>query len=197
MGVKRTRKSEVHSFNDKNGNTTVEIVSPTKISEPKSTWGQLVDSVLKVENPSLLANRLRRELTIPKEELKSYAAILEAVNTSASNYEDACILFRAAKNEELRYSLEAAERLGVMRSDAQSELMSEYKLKERRSPTADDIMDRIMANWPDEYKRIVQKQNALHASVRILENLAKAWFSRCNDLRTMADLIARRGKQWD
>lgn len=170
------------------------VVSEVKYAEPGIAWGNVIRDVLRIDNPAALAKRLRAELVMSDEERSSYGSLISALDKSAKNYDDAYILFRAAKVEEARFSLEIRERFEIMKSHATNELMEEYKDKKRRSPTNDDIEDRILANWPDEYRHLRTKEAELHAAMRSLETLAKAWSSRCADLRSMADMFTKRRK---
>jgi hypothetical protein len=161
-------------------------------AEPGIAWGNVIRDVLRIDNPAWLAKRLRGELTLSDEGRSSYGSLLAALDRSARNYDDAYMLYRGAKVEESRFALELRERFEVMKEHASSELMDEYKEKKRRSPTTEDIEDRMMSSWPDEYRHLRTKEAELHAAVRSLETLAKAWSSRCADLRAMADMFTAR-----
>lgn len=149
-------------------------------------WGNVVEDTLWIADPAGLARRLRGELSLGNDRT-SYGQVLEALDRSARNLDDAGRLFRAAKLEEERYTATVAERLEVLRSHARSELMDEYREKKRPSPTQKDIEDRIVANWPDQHRTIATRIAELHHTVRSLETLQSAWSSRCADLRIMAD----------
>lgn len=149
-------------------------------------WGNVVTDSLDIKDPPGTAKRLREELSLG-DERTSYGAVLQALDRSARNLDDAGRLHRAAKLEEESYAAKVAARLEVLRSSAQAELMEEYHRKERRSPTNDDVEARIVANWPDEYGAINERKARIHAAVATLETLRDAWASRCADLRVMAD----------
>lgn len=157
-----------------------------RIPLPSVGWGNVVTDTLTIKDPAGLAKRLRDELSIG-EERTSYGVVLEALDRSARNFDDAGRLFRAAKVEEETYTLRAGERIEVMRSSALAELMAEYRDKKRPSPTARDIEDRVLASWPEDYRMLQAKIAELHGAVRSLETLCSAWSSRCADLRIMAD----------
>lgn len=153
-------------------------------------WGNIVVDSLRPKDPAALARRLREELSLG-EERTSYGIVLEALDKSAKNIDDASRLYRAAKLEEETYERQVAERLEVMRTNALQELMAEYQAKRRPSPTQDAIRDRMVCNWPDEYGAIQGRIAELHALTRSLENLLEAWKSRAADLRIMAGQAAR------
>lgn len=153
-------------------------------------WGNIVVDSLRPKDPAALARRLREELSLG-EERTAYGIVLEALDKSAKNIDDASRLFRAAKLEEETYERQVAERLEIMRTSALQELMAEYQAKRRPSPTQDAIRDRMVCNWPDEYGAIQGRIAELHALTRSLENLLEAWKSRAADLRIMAGQAAR------
>lgn len=150
-------------------------------------WGSVVTDSLKIRDPAGLARRLRSELELGPERRHNYGHLLEALDRSARNYDDAGRLHRASKLEEEHYQASVAERLEVMRTSALAELMAEYREKARPSPAQRDVDDRMVANWPDEYRNIRERLSELHGATRSLEVLRDAWFSRCADLRVMAD----------
>jgi hypothetical protein len=157
---------------------------------PGVAWGNLVTDTLKIGNPATLAQRLRDELTLGDERV-SYGSVVAALDRSAANLDAAGRLHRAARVEEARFELECAGRVGLLRSTAQDQLMAEYKEKRRRSPTNDDIEERVLSMWPDEYSSIKRRISELHAATRSLETLRDAWASRCADLRIMAQRAAQ------
>lgn len=157
-----------------------------KVPRPSVAWGNVVVDTLKIKDPAGLARRLRSELELGDGRTE-YGRVLEALDRCARNLDDAGRLHRAAKLEEETYTLDRAERLEIMRSSALAELMGEYKAKARPSPTQKDVEDRMLANWPEEYRTIRARLAELHAAVRSLETLRDAWASRCADLRIMAD----------
>lgn len=153
-------------------------------------WGNIIVDSLKLKDPASLARRLRDELSLG-EDRTAYGIVLEALDKSAKNVDDASRLYRAAKLEEESYERQVGERLEVMRTKALAELMAEYQAKRRPSPTAEAIRDRMVANWPDEFHTIEGRKAELHALTRSLENLMEAWKSRAADLRIMAGQVAR------
>jgi hypothetical protein len=157
---------------------------------PGVAWGNIIRDTLKIRDPAGLAKRLRAELTI--EDQTSYGQIVNSLNRAANNYYDAGRLYRAAKIERDEFESILNERFEVMRTDVTKELMAEYKLKLRRSPTKDDIEDRIISKWPSEYKTLKKRLSELHGAVRSLEVLMKAWQSRGADLRVMAERVRAR-----
>lgn len=156
-----------------------------------TAWGSIVQTRLAIKDPDTLAKRLRSELQLGSEKRASYAHVLEALDRSARNRDDAARLARAAKLEDERYSLVAAERLEVLRSQAIAELRKEYDAKKRSNPTKQDIEDRMLQNWPVEYRSIKAKIAELHGAMRSLESLRDAWESRSADLRAMIEKVAR------
>lgn len=154
---------------------------------PGVAWGNVISDTLDVKDPAKVAKRLRAELELGPHDRTQYGAVLEALDRSDRNHDDAGRLYRSAKAEEARFNLECQERLEVMKSSSLTELMDEYKEKKRRSPVNDDIEDRMMSNWPDEYRAIKSRQANLHQAVRSLETLVAAWASRCPTLRIMAE----------
>jgi hypothetical protein len=153
-------------------------------------WGNIVRDTLRVSDPAGIAKRLRDELSLG-EDRTSYGLVLEALDKSARNIDDASRLYRAAKLEEENYERLTAERMEVMRTRALGDLMGEYQAKKRPSPTIDAVKDRMIANWGDEYHAIEGRRGELHALTRSLENLLEAWKSRAADLRIMAGQAAR------
>jgi hypothetical protein len=149
-------------------------------------WGNLVTDSLRIEDPAALGRRLREDLEIGDGRTE-YGVVLEAMDRSAHNLDAATRLFRAAKIEEEKYEIATAARLSVLRERAMEELQAEYVKKLRKSPTLQDIEDRIMKHWPDEYRAIRVRKAELHGTVRTIEGLVHAWSSRCADLRVMAD----------
>lgn len=174
--------------------TTEPTGEPSLDLEPGIAWGNVIRDTLKVGNPVALAARLRDELILTEAERSSYSAILKALDAAAKNHDDSYLLYRVAKLEDQRFMIDVRDRLEVMRSAALQELMDEYKAKTRKSPTNDDIEDRMVVNWGDEYRHIQRRKNELHAAMRTLENLAKAWASRCQDLRVMAGMFSNNRK---
>lgn len=166
-------------------------VSDKKVQsvQPGVAWGNIIRDSLKIKDPAGLAKRLREELEL--NDHTSYGEIINSLNKAAKNYDEAGRLHRAAKIEEVQFELVVKERLEVMRSQAVSELMTEYKAKARRSPTNDDIEDRMIQQWPDEYKDLKTRQAELHGAVKSLEILVRAWQSRGADLRVMAERATR------
>lgn len=153
-------------------------------------WGNIITDTLRIPDPHAVARRLRDELSLG-DERTSYGIVLEALDKSAKNIDDASRLYRAAKLEEENYERNTAERVEVMRTNALGDLMAEYQAKKRPSPTAEAIKDRMIANWGDEYGTIERHRGELHALTRSLENLLEAWKSRAADLRIMAGQVAR------
>lgn len=156
---------------------------------PGVAWGNIIRDTLKIKDPAGLARRLRAELVL--DDHTSYSLIIESLNKAASNFDEACRLHRAAKIEELEYKLVVDERMEVMKTAALDELMYEYHSKQRKSPTVDDTEQRMLKNWPDEYRALKVKTAELHGAVRSLEKLMEAWKTRSADLRVMADRAAR------
>lgn len=156
---------------------------------PGVQWANIVTDTLKIGNPSALATRLREELTLGDDRV-SYGIVIAALDKSASNLELAARLHRAAKTEDQRFAAECNERLEVLRSTALAELMVEYHEKRRRSPTKEDIEDRMVMNWPDEYRSIKSRMSELHNATGALESLRDAWASRCADLRIVANRVS-------
>lgn len=149
-------------------------------------WGNVVTDTMRIDDPAKLTERLRQELLLG-DGRTDYGRVLNALDRSAKNLDDAGRLYRAAKAAEEKYEIEANERLEVLRTGARDELMQEYKAKQRPSPTLKDIEDRIVSNWPDEFKTIKGRLSEMHGTTRSLETLQAAWSSRCADLRIMAD----------
>lgn len=167
--------------------------SPGPVDAPRysTAWGGVVKSSLAIKDPDAMSRRLRSELELGPEKRSSYAHVLEALDRSARNLDDAHRLCRAAKLEDERYERLAGERIEVLRSAALKELQAEYQNKKRPSPKKDDIEDRLLRDWPVEYRTIRDRIAELHGTVRSLEGLRDAWASRCADLRIMADKAAR------
>ncbi len=157
-----------------------------KYPRPGVAWGNVVTDTLNVKDPAKVANRLRSELELGLDRT-NYGMVLEALDRSDRNLEDAGRLYRSAKAEEARFDLACLERLETLRSAAIVELQEEYTDKKRRSPVNKDIEDRLMNNWPDEYRAIKTRQAELHQAVRALETLVAAWASRAPSLRIMAE----------
>lgn len=167
--------------------------APEEYPRPGVAWGNIIRDTFRIPDPVALAKRLREELSLGDENRTSYAAVLEALDKSASNLDDAGRLYRASKIEEERYRLETEVNLEILRTEASKKLMSEYRAKLRKSPTVQDVEDKILDNWPTEYRTILERRAELHGAARSLEILVKAWGSRCADLRIMAERTARAG----
>lgn len=148
-------------------------------------WGNVISDTLRIPDPAGLAKRLRDELSLG-EERTAYGQILWALDRSARNFDDATRLYRRAKVEFETYSKEVQERIEVLRAAALRELMEEYKLKKRPSPTKGDIEDRVLANWGTEYRDLSGKLTQFEEATKSLEGLRDAWASRCADLREMS-----------
>lgn len=159
---------------------------------PGVQWSNVTTDTLRIADPAGVARRLREELTLGDDRV-SYGIVIAALDKSASNYELAGRLYRAARSEERRFEHECSERVNVLREAARVELMSEYNQKLRKSPTKDDVEARIVENWPDEYASIKGRLNELHNATQALEVLRDAWSSRCADLRIMANRTAHPG----
>lgn len=167
--------------------------APPEIPRPGVAWGNVIRDTFEIPDPAGLARRLREELILGDENRTSYAAVLEALDKSARNLDDAGRLFRAAKVEEERFRLETEVNLEILRTDASKILQAEYREKIRKSPTIQDVEDKILDRWPTEYTEILERRAELHGAVRSLEILVKAWGSRAADLRIMAERTARAG----
>lgn len=150
-------------------------------------WGNIIVDVLRIPDPAGLARQLRSELVLGEGARTDYGRVLEALDRSAGNFEAAVRLARAGKLEEDNYTAQVSVRVETMRSAATEELQTEYRAKQRRSPTIQDIEDRMVQSWPEEYQDIKRRLSELHAAVRSLEGLRDAWASRSADLRIMAD----------
>jgi hypothetical protein len=148
-------------------------------------WGNVVHDTLTIEDPAKLTQRLREELMLG-DGRTDYGRILNALDRCAKNLDSAGRLARAAKLAEDRLKIEIDERLEILRSQAKSELMNEYKNKMRPSPTIKDVDDRMLSSWPDEYKALTERLVSMHGTVRSLEVLQSAWASRSADLRIIA-----------
>lgn len=153
-------------------------------------WGNVIRDSLRIADPASVARRLREELSLG-ENRAVYGVVIEALDRSAKNIDDATRLYRAAKMEEESYQRSVAYRLEKMHASALGELMGEYKAKLRPSPTKEVIEARIRTNWPDEHEAVHSRLAELHAMTRSLEQLAEAWKSRAADLRIMAGQVAR------
>jgi hypothetical protein len=201
------RRKKTSSGMTATGKTVDEFISSTKSKEAYPTtdhsdhsdskyslniaWGSVVRDTLRISNPLELVKKLKAELRLSKEELNSYENILNAVNNSAKNYNDSYMLYRASRCEDQQFSAKIRERIDVLKKEAINELMREYSAKKRKSPTIDDIEDRIISNWPDEYLRLRKQESELHGASKSLEALSKAWFSRCQDLRKILDAFLK------
>lgn len=151
-------------------------------------WGNIVHDTFKL-NPLELAKRLREELRLGDKRTE-YAYVLEALDKSATNLFDAQRLYRSAVVEEQKFNAKCDERLEVLRTAATNELKAE-KVKGSGAITKQQIEDRIMSNWPQEYTTILNRKAEMHGSVRALGTLVDAWASRCADLRIMAERAAK------
>lgn len=149
-------------------------------------WGNVVTDTMTVTDPAGVAKRLREELSLG-DGRTDYGRVLEALDRSARNLDDAGRLHRAARLEEVRYEAAIAPKVEILRARATEELMNEYRLKKRASPTQKDIEDRMVGNWGREYLAMKERLAELHGAVGSLEVLRDAWSSRCADLRVMAD----------
>lgn len=167
----------------------MESQSIDRYPRPGIAWGNIIKDTFKIKDPAGLAQRLRNELVL--DDHSSYSLIIESLNKAAKNFDDACRLHRASKIEELIYELVVKERMELMRTAALDELMGEYKRKERKSPTNEDIEHRMLRSWPDEYRALKTTTAELHGVVRSLEKLVDAWKNRSADLRVMADRSSR------
>lgn len=183
QGVQDSEFLKVEASGDNNSNIRHFFVSPDV------GWGNVITDTLTIKDPAGIAKRLRDELTI--DDHTSYSLIVDSLNRAASNYELASRLFRAAKVEEVKYELLIRSRFEVMRTSAIEELMLEYRNKQRKSPTNDDIESRMQVNWSDEYNDLKIKSAEFHGAVRSLEKLMEAWKTRSSDLRAMVERVSR------
>lgn len=155
-------------------------------TRPSVAWANVITDTLRITDPPGLARRLRDELSLGDGRTQ-YGLVLEALDRSARNLDDAGRLFRASRVEEERLQAAVNQELEVLRTQAQMKLNEAWKAKERKAPTKQDIDDEMVSSWPDRVSVLRAQISEMHNSVRALENLRDAWASRCADLRIMAD----------
>ena len=144
-----------------------------EMPRPGIAWGNVINDTFRIDSPNLLAKRLREELALG-DGRTDYGRVLEALDKSAHNVDEASRLYRAAKLEEERYGLECSNEMETLRSQAVKDLNIEYRDKKRSSPTIKDIEDRMLADYPDQYKTLKERTAEVHEMVRALKTLLNA-----------------------
>lgn len=158
-----------------------------------SPWGAIVTDVFKLDVQETYA-RLSQELTLG-DGATEYGTVLAAVDKAAKNAFTAACLVRAAKLADDHFSFELSKRTEVLRTAARDELEREKADGKRsKAPTIQDIEDRTVANWPDEMAAISRRRGEMHGAFRSIEALEKAWWTRCSDLRAIAERFAFTGR---
>lgn len=159
-------------------------------------WGAVIEHAFAIE-PEALYQRLYDELRLG-DDATEYGAVLAACDRAEQNALDAVRLARHAKLEDEAVARKANERLEVLRSAAKTELEAEVaasydeKLKKttKKAPTIQDIEDRVVANWPDEFESVSRRKGEMHGVLRITEGLESSWRSRCATLRMILERVA-------
>jgi hypothetical protein len=134
---------------------------------------------------------LTDELTLG-EATAEYGVVIRAVDNAGRNYYDAIRLSRVAKIADLKFSAEMDRELEVMRSTAREQLESEKSALKAsggsaKAPTLQEIQDRVIGNWGDQWQSIENRKAEMHGTFRALEGLKDAWSERGRQLNRIAD----------
>lgn len=153
-------------------------------------WGQVVNDILRIDVATAY-KRLTDELTLG-EATAEYGVVIRAVDNAGRNFYDAIRLSRAAKIADLKFTAEMDRQLEVMRSTAREQLESEKAALKAsggsvKAPTIQEIQDRVIANWGDQWQSIEQRKAEMHGTFRSLEGLKDAWNERGRHLNRIAD----------
>ncbi len=84
------------------------------------------------------------------------------------------------------------QRLEIMRSTAREQLESEKSALKAsggsaKAPTLQEVQDRVIANWHDEWSSIEARKAEMHGAFRSIEGLKEAWNERGRQLNRIAD----------
>lgn len=158
-------------------------------------WGGVIEHAFTLD-PEPLYRRLYEDLRLG-DEATEYGAVLAACDRAEQNTIDALRLARHAKLEDESVSRKANERLEVLRTAAKRELVAEVEASKdekgkpsMRAPTIQDIEDRVVANWPDEFASLSRRKEEMHGVLRVCEGLESSWRSRCATLRAILERVA-------
>lgn len=168
--------------------------TPSAPAGERGPWGTIIDAVLSVD-PAATFARLRDELSLADpDDHVSYPVVSIALEAADRRYFEASLLVRAAKLEEQRIDREVEMRMEVLRTAARTEVEKDKReaAKETGSKasgkaTLEEVRDRCRANWPDEVASLERRSQEYHAARAVAEELATAWRSRAQSLRTLAE----------
>jgi hypothetical protein len=158
-------------------------------------WGYVVETIISID-PAVEYARLYEALHLG-DDATEYGAVLKSSNAAEQNRVDAVRLHRHGKLEEESVLRRVNEEMEILRTSAKAELVREYeKSKDEkgkasmRTATLQDINDRVISNWPDKSAALERQKGEIHAAVRLAEELAQAWSSRCATLRVIMERVA-------
>lgn len=148
-------------------------------------WGLVITDVLSMDVHKTF-KRLTDDLSLG-DGATEYGSVLHALDRSSRNLYEATCLARKAQIEDERFSADLGVRLEVLRSAAIASLEADKAAgRKSKSPTLEDIKDRMLASWPDEVRSINARKAEMHGAFRAIEALVVAWNKRCDALRVMA-----------
>jgi hypothetical protein len=165
-----------------------DLVPPTRATRSMAPWGQVVTSIYDIDIQATY-RRLTDDLSLG-DGATEYGAVLAAMDAAERNAFDASRLYRHAKLEEDRVTMEVDKKLEILRSSSRAELDKEKSDGIRsKAPTLQDIEDRMIASWPDDVAKHRQKIAEIHGAARVIEDLAGLWRSRCATLRVICERV--------
>ena len=169
--------------------TTVFEGAETEVAPKAATpkpWSAIVETVIRLDVEAMY-NRLSAELTLAGGG-ESYGEIARALELADHNSFEAAKLERAAKLEQERVDAEVEAEMEVLRTNAAGELEAEKAAGTRsKSPTIQDIKDRVVAKWPELSASLTRRSHEIHATRATCEALTSAWRSRAVTLRVLAE----------
>ena len=161
------------------------------------SWANVVHDIKRVDVWSTY-ERLRDQLTFGDRFVNEYAIIVVALDRASDHFFSAIRLLAAAKMEEDNFERLVEKNFGVLRETAREALIKEKLVLAPKSsprPSKEEVLDRMMASWPDEVGTLTAHKKELQAAVKAIEGLVDAWKLRSNALNEMAKHAAHSARR--
>jgi len=150
-------------------------------------YKRIVDVLFDLPDPFEVEQRVREGLSFQgtKASRAEYGTLIDALDEAEELTRQAMKLVVNAKEARDLFEMDARIVMGALREAAQSVLMEEYRNKQRRSPTNDDIEGYIATHHADEYRDIETRRARARRMCEYLEDLHRRSASRAIHLRDM------------
>jgi len=180
-----TEADDEHKEQQERARRATATVDPADLSIGNG-YDRIVDTLFDMADPYVVYEEVKRSLRLGTRASRAdYGTMVDALDAAQEMAEKAFDLYVNAKTAHDSYDIDASAIEAGMRDQAMAALMEEYKAKQRRSPTNDDVISYMAAKFPDEWRDIQQRRGRARRMVRKLENLTSRASEKAKDLRQM------------